>query len=241
MAVKKVSLLQNISPVSVTYQICYAEPVLKTKNALAEAGSLPKNLTIIYPEMRGARNTAGTDGLPEGCQLYIGSTPAASGQWDYYADKQMLQFDIPDVSGHFEFTQNAHENYGMIVCNGHAYAAAIILAPLTYELDLAEGAAYIRNEGNQPALVYDESSAQWKDAWAKKKLEKALRLTYQLESTPVVGQQVMSLKMKFESPEGDVWEPDISSYSAWIDGDFQVCFQLNLSEITDPGYSLYPY
>lgn len=241
MAVKKVNLMKAINPISVTYQICYAEPVLKTENAVKEAGNLPKNLTIIYPGMDEAGEGTDMDSLWENCQLYIGNTPAASDQWDYHADKRILQFTMPEVSGHFELIRNAHENHGLIVCNGHAFAATIILAPLTYELDIAEGAAYIVNQGNQPTLVYDESSSMWKDAWAKKKLEKALRLTYQLESTPVVGQQVMTLTMQFTSPDEDIWEPDVSSYSAWIDGDFNICFQLNLNETTDPGYDFYPY
>lgn len=241
MAVKKVNLMRTINPISVTYQICYAEPVLKTENAVKEADNLPKNLTIIYPGMDEAGEGTDMDSLWENCQLYIGNTPAASDQWDYHADKRILQFTMPEVSGHFELIRNAHENHGLIVCNGHAFAATIILAPLTYELDIAEGAAYIVNQGNQPTLVYDESSSMWKDAWAAKKLEKALRITYQLESTPVVGQQVMTLTMQFTSPDEDIWEPDASSYSAWIDGDFNICFQLNLNETTDPGYEFYPY
>jgi len=42
MAVKKVNLMRTINPISVTYQICYAEPILKTKKAVTEAGNLPK-------------------------------------------------------------------------------------------------------------------------------------------------------------------------------------------------------
>lgn len=241
MAVKKVNLMKTINPISATYQICYAEPVLKTENAVAAAGNLPKNLTIIYPGINEEGGETGADSLPENCRLYIGNTPVASDQWDYHEDKRILQFTTPEVSGHFELLRNEHENHGLIVCNGCAFAATIILAPLTYELDVAEGAAYIVNHGGQPTLIYDESSSTWKDAWAAKKQEKALRLTYQLESTPVVGQQVMTLTMQFTSPDEDIWEPDVSSYSAWIDGDFNICFQLNLSETTDTGYDLYPY
>lgn len=78
MAVKKVNLMRTINPISVTYQICYAEPILKTKKAVTEAGNLPKSLTIIYPGMNEAEEETDTDNLPQNCQLYIGNTPATS-------------------------------------------------------------------------------------------------------------------------------------------------------------------
>lgn len=85
------------------------------------------------------------------------------------------------------------------MCNGYSFAASILVPPLTYELDVALGAAYVSTESGGLQLVYDENSQMWADSWKTQKQEKAFKLTYQLDSSSTVGQQIMTLTMQFEA------------------------------------------
>lgn len=148
---------------------------------------------------------------------------------------------LHNASGHFELSKNASEGHGLIVCNGHSFAASILVPPLTYELDVALGAAYVSTEGDGLQLVYDENSQMWADSWKTQKQEKAFKLTYQLDSGSTVGQQIMTLTMQFEAANEEHWKPETDSYTASIDGDFNINFEMNLGESTDPSCNLYPY
>lgn len=238
---KSVNLMQKINPASITYLIRYVQPVLKSERAIAEKENLPAKLTLIYPASNG--HAPGTDGsvLPQGTQLYVGSSPVHSTQWNYCPDKRILQFEVNGVSGHFELNRNEPEGHGLLVCNGHSFAASIVVQPLTYELDVAKDAGYVSTEGGGLQLVYDENSKRWADNWKTQKQEKALKLTYQLDSAGVVGQQVMTLAMQFTSADGAIWMPEAGNYTASIDGDFNINFELGLAQSPDPGCNLYPY
>lgn len=237
---KAVNLMKKLNPLSITYQVAYAQPVLKTDEALKEQENVPQSLTLIYLAPDNMKKSEKMNDLSQNCQLYVGTQPVNSSEWSYDTDRQLLQFKTASCSGHFELAHASNESHGLIVQRDQAFAVSVIVAPLTYEIDVAKDAAYISTKTGHPVLVYDENSSAWKSAWDKNKQEKMFKLTYQLDSTPVVGQQVFNLTMQFESPDMDLWMPDTSTYTAWIDGDFNINFALNLDETPDSGYELYP-
>ena len=85
--------MQKLCPASVTYQIRYAEPVLKLEGAMTTAKNLPDKLTLIYPSANGHALSTNDCALPQDTQLYIGGSPVPSAQWSYCSDRQILQFD----------------------------------------------------------------------------------------------------------------------------------------------------
>ena len=96
---------------------------------------------------------------------YVGDRLLSQREWEYDAAKRALHFKTSSVSGYFEMERNAQESQGMLSCGGEAFAASIVVAPITYELSVAKGAAYVSTAGVRPVLVYSEDSPEWKSAW----------------------------------------------------------------------------
>ena len=236
----KVELARKMRPVSVTYSVSNATPVLHTPEAANGMTNLPKTITIIY-----VNNAGSKDGIPaitnKDCYLYIDSQPVPSDMWSYDSETCFLEFNSLTHKGHFHTTGNSDVNYGLISNDSGVFSVSIIIKPLKYVFDLAKDAAYAKSAGNQPVLVYDPSSTMWKDAWCDKKQEKKLNMTYKLASTPVVGQEVYDLTMKFESPDENIWKPAIGTYAATIDGNFNISYDLGIGTDPDRGYEFYPY
>lgn len=84
---KSVNLMQKLCPASVTYQIRYAEPVLKLEGAMTTAKNLPDKLTLIYPSANGHALSTSDCALPQDTQLYVGGSPVPSAQWSYCSDR----------------------------------------------------------------------------------------------------------------------------------------------------------
>lgn len=68
---KSVNLMQKLCPASVTYQIRYAEPVLKLEGAMTTAKNLPDKLTLIYPSANGHALSTNDCALPQDTQECI--------------------------------------------------------------------------------------------------------------------------------------------------------------------------
>lgn len=236
-----VDLLKELKPISVTYEIAHAQPIIKTNKAMKNLESLPEKITLICADKMASTNESVSTISKEKYNLYVDATPVSSDEWSYNPKTKALQYSTSSGKGQFNITPNSIQSHGVISNEFGEFAVSIIIVPLKYRLDIAKNAAYIATSGNQPIIKYDTSSEMWKNAWKTSKQTDKIDLVYHIEGTPVVGQEVYNLTMEFLSPDEALWAPTTGTYSALIDGDFNINFELGVGVQTSKDYELYPY
>ena len=233
-------MLEKYKPLSLTYRLANAQPVLRTRNASDSPTELPESITLIY---MGAKDDKRPELSPEHYQLYIGCHAIPSGKWHYDAQSKYLVFDTSRFSGRLRQSCLSDGCRGILSAGGETYTTEYLSPELTYELELAKGGAYV---DTSCCLVkaYGEESSEWKKAWAEEGEEPSNRekllFTYGLESFSILGETVYEIAVKFKVP-GCLWTPRKQDYTCIMDEDFSIRFNMGKYARTGSGSPLFPY
>jgi hypothetical protein len=168
------------------------------------------------------------DGDPSRAQLFVGRRPFARRNWSLDQTTNTLLFGqgrgAERIEGRIELTPEG-KGFGSIQLGDSLFSALIQLKPVTYDLSIATDAAYASGSSSAPQLNFDPASERWKKAeWTAH----AMRLRFGLKDGPIiVGQKTYTLLMEFEDlATGETWKPLEGTYSATMDANQRLLFQL---------------
>ncbi|WP_396587031.1 hypothetical protein [Bermanella sp. R86510] len=173
-------------------------------------------------------------------QLFIDHIPIASQNWNYQHDSATLTFKqiIQGKPLKGSIYLNADKVVGtcLFEVDGVSVGSQIHAKPVTYDMKVAQDAAYVSGTSVAPQLNYDPTSSRWQEAaWPT---DNNMQFTYGIDGTTIIaGQTVYLMKVIFKDLDTqETWEPKLGNYTAYLDANNNLQFNLNsgLTPVPDP-------
>lgn len=241
------TLLDKCKPLSLTYRLAKAQSLLGAEKAQISPAELPQSFTLIY---MGAKEDSRPEISPEHYQLYIDCHAVPSNKWYYDVQSKCIVFNTVRYGGHLRLPSLSAGCRGIVSVAKETYTAEYQSPGLAYELELAEGAAYVDTSGTVPVVrAYGEDTAEWKKAWqeyenteqGKNPIRDRLYFMYSLEGTSLLAETIYEMSVRFKIPNGCQWSPRRNEYTCLMEEDFSINFMMGKYAKTGRGSSLFPY